>query len=41
MYNTITYFDSFGVEHSPKEIKSSSNKIRSQEIILEHIPMVQ
>ena len=21
MYNTITYFDSFGVEHTPKEIK--------------------
>ena len=26
--NTVTYFDSFGVEHIPKEIKKFINNIR-------------
>ena len=34
MNNNITYFDSFGVEHIPKEIKKSTGNKNIETIIL-------
>ena len=39
--NTITYFDSFRVEHIPKGIKSSSKVLKSQQIFLEYKYKIQ
>ena len=40
--NNITYFDSFGVEHIPKDkLKNLSVDLRSQQIFIEYKHMIQ
>ena len=39
--DVVTYFDSFGVKHIPKEIKSLTGESRSQQIFLEYKHMIQ
>ena len=41
--NNVTYFDSFGVEYNPKEIKkfTGNRTIEIQQIFIENRPMIR
>ena len=39
--NSVTYFDSFGVEHIPKEIKKFTGNKKSTTYMTEYKPLIQ